>query len=231
MNEQFTRSIPLIGEDGLEKLFSAKVAIFGVGGVGGYVAEALARAGVGEIILFDPDTVGITNLNRQIIALHSTVGKLKTEVLKDRILDINPSAKVTANTVFYDATNADDFPLTDYDYVIDAIDSVASKLILISNAVKTNTKIISAMGAGNKLDPTRFKVADISKSHECPLAAVVRKKLRRMGINHLKVVFSDEPVVEPTLGENGRPIPSSISFAPAAAGILISSEVIKDLLI
>lgn len=230
MQEQNSRTEMLIGRAALERLSKARVAIFGVGGVGGYAAEAVARAGVGHIDLIDSDVVSLSNINRQIIATHLTVGQPKTEAMRDRILSINPSATVVCHSLFFDKENKDSFNFSDYDYVIDAIDSVSSKIELISAAKAKDTPIISAMGAGNKLDPTRFEVSDISKTAVCPLAKAVRVALRKRGINHLKVVYSkEEPVVKNNLDEDGNRVPASISFVPSVMGLIIAGEVIKDI--
>lgn len=230
MNNTFSRTETLIGFDNMNKLKNAKVIVFGVGGVGGYVIEALTRSGINQIDIVDFDTISITNLNRQIIALHSTVGKLKIDVMKERMLDINPNIVVNIYPVFLDDTNIESFNLSQYDYVVDAIDSVTSKLLLIEYCVKNNIKIISSMGTGNKLDPSLFKISDISKTSVCPLAKVIRYELRKRGINHLKVLFSTEtPIKNFVEGEGNKLAPSSISFVPSSAGLLIASEVIKDL--
>ena len=224
------RTAALIGNENIGKLRSARVAVFGIGGVGGYVAEALARSGVGHIDLIDADVVTETNINRQIIALASTLGKPKAEVMRARILDINPSAEVRAFNAFYSEENADSFDLTAYDYVADAIDSVKSKLTLITRAYHAGTPIISAMGAGNKLDPERFRVTDISKTTNCPLARVIRRELRARGINRLAVVASDEiPKRAATDTEIGKTVPSSIIYCPAVAGLLMAYKIIEDL--
>ena len=191
--EHFSDRTKMMLGDGYERLKGARVAVFGIGGVGGYAVEALARAGIGSLVLVDSDTVSVSNINRQIIATKDTVGSYKTEAARERILSINPDCKVELHTVFFTKETGVEFDFSSYDYVIDAIDSLTSKIELISAAKKSGTKIISAMGAGNKLDPTRFKVADISKTSVCPLARAVRLELRKRGINHLKVVFSDEP--------------------------------------
>ena len=214
----------MLGTAAIESLKSAHVAVFGVGGVGGYVAEAIARAGVGKITLIDSDTVSVTNINRQIIALHSTVGKYKTEVMADRIKDINPDCEVVTLNEFYSEEN--EIPLSDFDLIADCIDSVKSKLHLITKSTECGTKVISSMGAGNKLNPTRFKVADISKTHTDPLAKVMRTELRKRGINHLTVVFSDEEPINPS----GARTPGSVSFIPSVVGLIIASEVIKELI-
>lgn len=222
MNNSFSRSIGLLGEEGMEKLKNSAVIIFGVGGVGSYTVEALARAGVGSITVVDNDIVDITNINRQLIALHSTVGMDKVSVSKNRIEDINPQCRVTAIKEFYDENSSID--LTAFDYIIDCIDSVKSKLMLAEIAVKNNIKIISAMGTGNKLEPDKLKITDISKTSYCPLAKKMRVELRKRGINHLKVVYSTE---EPKC----RNVPpASVSFVPSVAGLIIAGEVVKDLI-
>lgn len=224
------RTEALIGAEGVKKLNAARVAVFGLGGVGGYVAEALARSGVGHIDLIDADVVTETNINRQIIALASTVGKPKAEVMRERILDINPSAEVVAHNLFYSEETADFFDLGSYDYVADAIDSVKSKLVLIKRALASGTPVISAMGAGNKLDPTRFKVTDISKTSNCPLARVIRRELRASNINHLTVVASDEvPKQGIKDAETGKTVPASIIYCPAVAGLLMAYRITEDL--
>lgn len=232
----FSRTQLLIGEDALIKLNNARVAVFGVGGVGGYVVEGLVRSGIGSLDLIDSDTVSESNLNRQIIALCSTVGKYKTEAAKERILDINPNATVMTHNVFYTEETAQQFDFSAYDYVVDAIDTVAGKLSLIENAVKAGVPIISAMGAGNKLNATVFEVSDISKTSVCPLARVMRRELKKRGIEHVKVVYSKEEPVKTSLPEGEKlpqgkkQIPGSISFVPSVMGLIISGEVIKDLI-
>ena len=226
MSERNLRTEMLLGREGVLRLSGARVAVFGVGGVGGYAVEALARAGVGELDLVDMDTVSESNINRQIIATYSTLGMPKTEAAKDRILSINPEARVNVYPVFFSKDNASDFDFSKYDYVIDAIDSLSSKIELISVATAAGVPIISAMGAGNKLDPTLFEVSDISKTSVCPLARAVRVALRKRGINHLKVVYSRE---EPHLPESGERVPGSVSFVPSVMGLIIAGEVIKDL--
>lgn len=225
MIEQLERTKNLIGEKALEKLANSKVAIFGIGGVGGYVAEALARLGICEIDLIDNDVINLSNLNRQIVAFHSTIGKYKVDVMKNRILDILPEAKVNCFKVFFDEDSKDKFDFAKYDYVIDAIDSVKSKLLLIEICKCKNVSIISSMGTGNKLDPTKFEIADISKTSVCPLARVMRVELKKRGIKNLKVLYSKEAPIK-----NGSRIPSSISFVPPVAGLIIASEVAKDLI-
>lgn len=229
MKEQFERTAGIIGEAAVARLAASRVAVFGIGGVGGYAVEALVRAGVGELDLIDSDTVSESNLNRQIIALHSTVGAYKTEVAKSRALDINPDVKITVRNTFFLPENADTFDFTEYDYVIDAIDTVSAKMELVRRANAAGTPIISAMGTGNKLDPTAFRVSDIYKTEGCPLARTVRGLCRKEGIKHLKVVWSPEPPRGTTLAEGGRHAPASISFVPAAAGLVLAGAVIKDL--
>lgn len=232
MNEsRFSRSALLLGENAINTLSDKRVAIFGVGGVGGYTAEALARTGVGHIDLFDPDTVNLTNINRQIIALTSTVGRLKVDVMKERILDINPDAEVRTFPVFYMPECADEYPLDEYDYVIDAIDTVTAKIELILRCKTKNIPVISCMGAGNKLNPMAFEVTDISKTSVCPLAKVMRRELKLRNIPHHKVVYSKEqPIAVPFIPSEGRrATPGSIAFVPSAAGLLLASAVIEDL--
>ena len=219
----------LIGAQGVERLKRSKVAIFGIGGVGAHAADAIARAGVGAIDLIDADKVSLTNINRQLIALHSTVGEYKTAVMRDRIRDINPDCAVRCFDVFFDASTADAFDFSEYDYVVDAIDSVASKVELIVRAKAAGARIICSMGAGNKLDPTGFQVADISKTEVCPLAKAVRTRLKSLGIKGVKAVFSKEPPVTSGAEECGKRVPASISFVPSVAGLIIAAEVIKDL--
>ena len=227
MNEQFSRTAMLIGEDAVEALASSRVAVFGVGGVGGYVVEALARAGVGTLDLIDKDTVSPSNINRQIIAAHSTIGRYKTEVARDRILDINPDAVVNVKNTFFLPETAAEFDFSVYDYVVDAIDTVKGKIELVMSCKAAGTPIICSMGAGNKLDPTKFEVADISKTSVCPLARVMRYELRRRGITSLKVVYSKEQPVSPV---GGGSVPGSVSFVPSVAGLIIAGEVIKDII-
>lgn len=222
-DERFSRAETLIGEDKINKLNNSKVAIFGVGGVGGYVAEALARSGVGTFLLVDSDTVDITNINRQIIALSSTIGKSKVEIMKERILDINPSSNVEIRKCFYLPENADEFDFSQYDYIVDAVDTVTAKINIITKAKECSVPVISAMGAGNKLDPTAFKVADISKTKVCPLAKVMRYELKKRGIKGVKVVYSEElPVLK-------KQVPASIAFVPSVAGLIMAAEIVKDL--
>lgn len=243
MDEAFSRTALQLGEDAVKKLARARVAVFGIGGVGGYAVEALARSGVGTLDLIDDDKVAPSNLNRQIIATHHTLGQYKTDAAKERILSINPDAVVNTHRTFYLPQTATEFDLSVYDYVIDAIDTVAGKLALIEAAQAVGTPIISCMGAGNKLDATAFRVADISKTTVCPLARVMRKELGKRGIRHLKVVYSTElplegraPDAEGAAASDTRPaqkrakpIPGSNAFVPAVAGLILAGEVIRDL--
>ena len=219
-----SRTEALLGSAAVKILSNAKVIVFGIGGVGGYCTEALARAGIGNITLVDHDTVSVSNINRQIIATHDTIGRNKTEVMTERIKSINPDIKITQIPVFYTPENSDMFEISSYDYVVDAIDSVSSKLHLIETAYRSNVKIMSCMGAGNKLDPTKFEVADIYKTSVCPLARVIRSELRKRNIPSLKVVYSKE---EPK--KNNYGYPGSVSFVPSVAGLIIAGEVIKDI--
>ena len=230
VKEEFIRSAMLLGEDAIERLTAAKVAVFGVGGVGGYVCEALARAGVGELHLFDNDVVSLSNINRQIIALQSTVGRPKVEMMRERILDINPDCRVVAHQVFYLPENADDFPLSEFDYVADAIDTVSAKIELAVRATASNIPIICAMGTGNKLDATRFCVTDLSKTSGCPLARVMRRELKARGMTHLKVVYSTEEAKKPISlneEESVRIPPASLPYVPPVAGLLMAGEIIR----
>ena len=235
MREEFFRTAMLLGEDAIHRLQNARVAVFGLGGVGGYTVEALARAGVGALDLIDNDDVSRSNINRQILATHSTVGLPKVEAARRRVLDINPEAKITCWQVFYNAETAPQFDFTQYDYIVDAIDTVTGKLALVEQAVAAGTPIICCMGTGNKLDPTRFEVSDISKTTMCPLARVMRKELGKRGIKHLKVVYSKEEAMTPVGWEEEaaaigkRQIPGSISFVPGTAGLILAGEVIKDI--
>lgn len=237
MLDQFSRTELLLGREGVERLARAHVAVFGLGGVGGYAAEALVRSGVGALDLIDSDRVSLTNLNRQILATHRTLDQYKADAARDRALEINPEARVTARRVFYGPDTAGDFDFSQYDYVIDAIDTVTGKLALIQQALAAGTPIISCMGAGNKLDPTAFRVADIYETSVCPLARVMRKELKRRGIQKLKVVYSQEPPRNPEgelyqqslEGEARRQVPGSVAFVPAVAGLLLAGEVVKDL--
>ena len=229
---QFSRTALLLGKEGVEKLKKARVAVFGVGGVGGYVVEALARSGIGTLDLIDNDTVSLSNINRQIIALHSTLGRQKTEVAAERAKDINPDITVRTHNVFYLPETAEQFDFSAYDYVVDAIDTVSGKIALIEQAKAVNVPIISAMGAGNKMDATAFEVADVSQTSVCPLARVMRRELKKRGIEHLKVVYSkEEPLPAKAVDEGtGKPIPASVAFVPSVVGLIVAGEVIKDLI-
>lgn len=235
MKDELLRTAMLLGEEAVEKLRKARVAIFGIGGVGGYTLEALARAGVGQLDLIDSDTVSRSNINRQILATQSTLGMPKVEAGKKRVLDINPDCVVRTWEIFYTPETADQFDFTRYDYIVDAIDTVTGKLMLIQKAYECGTPIISCMGTGNKLDASAFEVSDISKTTMCPLARIVRKELGKRGIKHLKVVYSKEEALSPTGWEEEakalgkRQIPGSVSFVPGAAGLILAGEVIKDL--
>lgn len=241
MNE-FSRTELLIGQAALEKLQNSRVAIFGVGGVGGYVCEALVRSGVGHFDLIDNDTVSLTNINRQIIALHSTIGKLKVDVMKERMLDINPDVDVLVHPCFYLPETADQFDFSNYDYVVDAIDTVAGKIEIIVQADAHQVPVISSMGAGNKLNPAMMEVSDIYKTSVCPLARVMRRELKKRHIKHCKVVYSKEKAIQPSQAslekyvadseENftKKSIPGSTAFVPSVAGLILASEVIKDLI-
>ena len=228
----FSRTAILLGEENLEKLKRARVAVFGVGGVGGYVVEALARSGVGALDLIDKDTVSESNINRQIIALHSTVGRYKTEVAAERARDINPDICVRVYNTFYLPETAAQFDFSYYDYVVDAIDTVSGKIAIVEEAKKANVPVIAAMGAGNKLDPTKFEVADISKTSVCPLARVMRRELKKRGIEHLKVVYSkEEPLPSPVVDEeSGKSVPGSVAFVPSVVGLILAGEVVRDLI-
>ena len=225
MENQFTRTEMLVGYEAVEKLKSSRVAVFGIGGVGSYVVEALARAGVGSLDLIDNDDVNVTNINRQIIALHSTVGKSKVEVAKERVLDINPRVNVRIYKTFFAPETSQEFDFSQYDYVVDAIDSVTGKIELVMKSKDANTPIISCMGTGNKLHPEMFEIADIYKTSVCPLAKVMRTELKKRGVKKLKVLYSKEIPIK----KDGQRIPASISFAPSVAGLIIAGEVIKDL--
>ncbi len=227
MLDQFSRTELLIGKEGIEKLQNSKVAIFGIGGVGSFVVEALVRAGIGSFVLVDKDTVDITNLNRQIIATRRTIGKPKVEIAKERILEINPNAKVEIYQQFF-MPDSEEILDNTIDYIVDAVDTVTAKIELVVRANKLNIPIISSMGAGNKLDPTKFEVTDIYKTSVCPLAKVMRKELKSRGISNLKVVYSKEKPIKPNCIENR--IPGSISFVPSVAGLIVAGEVIKDII-
>lgn len=238
MENQFIRTQMLVGKQGIEKLKNSTVAVFGIGGVGGYTVEALARSGVGTIVIIDNDTVSFSNINRQIIATHDTLGMLKTDAAEKRIKSINPDCTVIKHNCFFLPENADSFDFSKYDYVVDAIDTVSGKIELVMKAISEGTPIISSMGAGNKLDPTQFEVADISKTSVCPLARVMRRELKKRGVNHLKVVYSKEQAVTPFEVDEikdekdfarRRALPGSVAFVPSVAGLIIAGEVIKDL--
>ena len=248
MLTQFSRTELLLGKEALEKLKNAKVAVFGIGGVGGYVCEALVRSGVGAFDLIDDDKVCLTNLNRQIIATRKTVGKYKTDVMRDRILEINPDARVEVHKCFFLPENADEFPFEEYDYIVDAVDTVTAKISLVMKAQEMNVPIISSMGAGNKLDASQFRVADIYKTKVCPLAKVMRRELKKRGVKKLKVVYSEEqptrPVEDMAIScrtncicppgaahkcTERRDIPGSVAFVPSVAGLIIAGEVVNDL--
>lgn len=222
---KFERTISLIGKTAFEKLTNSKVAVFGIGGVGGYVVEALVRAGISKIDLIDNDTVNDTNLNRQIVALNSTLGQFKVDVMMNRAKDINSDIEINTYKTFFDENTINQFDFSKYDYVVDAIDSVKSKLLLIETCKNKNIPIISSMGTGNKLDPTKFVITDISKTSVCPLARVIRVELKKRGIKNLKVLYSTEAPVE-----TGSRTPSSISFVPPVAGLIVAGEVVKDII-
>ncbi len=238
MDKQFSRTAMIIGNNSVEKLKASRVAIFGVGGVGSYVAEALARAGIGNIDLFDDDVVSESNINRQLIALHSTIGEYKTEVMKKRILDINPSAVVNAINCFYTAENADKYDLSAYDFVVDAIDTVTSKILLITRCRDCGTPVISSMGTGNKLHPEILEISDIYKTSVCPLARVMRHELKKHNIKKLPVLYSREEPITPVSCENDtvgsahpkRSVPGSISFVPSAGGLIIAGYVVREII-
>lgn len=249
MLTQFSRTELLFGKEAMDKLAGSKVAVFGIGGVGGYVCEALVRSGVGAFDLIDDDKVCLTNLNRQIIATRSTVGKYKTDVMRDRMLDINPNVEVEVHKCFFLPENADDFPWDSYDYVVDAVDTVTAKIALVMKCKEKNIPIISSMGAGNKLDGSQFKVADIYKTKVCPLAKVMRRELKKRGVKKLKVVYSEEiptrPIEDMAIScrnncicppgaehkcTERRDIPGSVVFVPSVAGLIIAGEVAKDLI-
>ena len=248
MLNQFSRTELLLGKEAMDKLQNSRVAVFGIGGVGGYVCEALVRSGIGAFDLIDDDKVGLTNLNRQIIATKKTVGQYKTEVMRDRILEINPKAEVIIHNCFYLPENADDFDFSEYDYVVDAVDTVTAKLELIMRAKESGTPVISSMGAGNKLDASAFRVADIYKTKVCPLAKVMRRELKKRGVKKLKVVYSEEQPIRPVEDmaiscrshcicppgakhkcTERRDIPGSVAFVPSVVGLIIAGEVVKDL--
>ncbi len=229
--EIFTREEMLLGQEALAKLRAARVAVFGIGGVGSFVAEALARGGIGHLTLVDGDVVSVSNINRQLIALHSTVGRPKVEVMAERIRDICPETEVNIFQTVYGAENRELLDFSAFDYIVDAIDMVTSKLILIEEAKKAGTPILCSMGTGNKLDPTRFEVADIAKTSVCPLAKVMRKELKQRGISGVKVVYSREEARKPEVvrEEGRRAVPGSISFVPSSAGLILAGEVIREI--
>lgn len=229
MQEQLSRTELLIGSEGLEKLKNARVAVFGIGGVGGYAVEALARSGVGAFDLIDSDRVALSNLNRQIIATRDTLGKYKTEVMRERIHSICPDTQVEIHNCFYLPETREQFDFTRYDYVVDAVDTVTAKIDLILSAKEAGVPMISSMGAGNKMNPAMFEVADIYKTSVCPLAKVMRRELKKRGVDHLKVVYSKEEPVKQEIKE-GKPVPGSIAFVPSVAGLIIAGEVVKDLI-
>lgn len=235
MLNEFSRTGLLLGDEAMEKLKNCRVAVFGIGGVGGHAAEGLIRSGVGALDLFDNDTVSLTNINRQLVATHSTIGMPKTEVMRARALDINPQAQVIAHNLFFTPENSGEIDFTEFDYIVDAIDTVSGKIELVRKAQEAGVPIISSMGAGNKLDPTAFRVADITKTSVCPLARVMRKKLKDLGIFHLKVVYSEELPLTPkasdeTKGTAGRPVPGSCAFVPSVAGLILAGAVVRDLI-
>lgn len=233
MNPQFERTALIFGIENIEKLEKSRVIVFGVGGVGGFAVEALARSGIGAIDIIDNDTISESNLNRQIIALHSTIGKYKVDIMEERIKDINPNCKVEKYKTFYLPENSNQFDFTKYDYIVDCIDTISGKIEIIKNAKEKNIPVISSMGAGNKIDPTKFVVTDISKTSVCPLARVMRRELKNRGIEHLKCVFSTEksltPIISEINPETKKQTPGSNAFVPSVAGLIIASEVIKDL--
>lgn len=226
---EFTRSEMLLGSGSLEKIKSASVAVFGLGGVGSYVCEALARCAVGNLTLIDNDTVNLSNINRQLVALHSTLGMKKTEVMANRIKDINPNASVTPLDMFYLPENSEQIDFSQFDYVVDAIDTVTAKIDIISKCKESGVDIISSMGTGNKLDPSLFQITDISKTNTCPLARVMRKELKDRGISNVKVLWSSEKAITP-IKMDDKITPGSVSFVPSVAGLMIAGEVIKDLI-
>lgn len=233
MSEIFSRTKALLGEDCMEKLKNSRIAVFGIGGVGGHTAEALVRSGVGAIDLIDSDTVSLSNINRQIFALQSTVGELKVLAAKKRLLDINPYVCIKTHDIFYLPETRSQFDFKQYDYIIDAVDTVSAKIDIIVNADLAGVPVMSSMGAGNKLDASQFEISDIYKTSVCPLARVMRRELKQRGIKKLKVVYSkEEPkkTEEKMFGENGKPVPGSVAFVPSVAGLLIAGEVISDLI-
>lgn len=237
MDNAFLRTQLLLGEGAMKRLAGSRVAVFGIGGVGGYVAEALVRSGIGEIDIIDNDTVNVTNINRQIFATYDSIGKLKVDVAFDRLKSINPDVKINKYNVFYTTENSDEFDFSVYDYVVDAIDTVSGKISIIVNSQKCGTPVISSMGAGNKLDPTQFEISDIYKTSVCPLARVMRYELKKRGIKKLKVVYSKEKPIVPNydntdfeLENTKKKVPGSVAFVPSVVGLIIAGEVIKDLI-
>ncbi len=232
MDETFARARMILGDNALERLRHSRVAVFGIGGVGSYIAEGLARGGIGHLLLVDHDKVSQSNINRQLIALHSTIGRSKTEVMAERIKDINPFAEVETYPVFYSQETAEQFDFSRIDFIADAIDTVTSKLLLIERAKEEGVPIISSMGTGNKLDPSRLELADLSKTSVCPLARVMRRELKKRGIEHLRVLYSQEPpaaVKYPIENSDRRGTPGSVSFVPSVGGLLIAGEIIRTL--
>ncbi len=233
MKEIYQRTVSLVGEDAQNKLLSSRVIIFGVGGVGGHLCDALARAGIGHLTLVDSDTVSLSNINRQLLALHSTVGMKKTEAARARIADINPDIEVVCRNEFFLPENADSFDFSQYDYIADCIDTVSGKLEIAVRANKADVPVISAMGAANKLSCVGFEISDIYKSSVCPLARVMRTELRKRGVKHLKVVYSKEQAIKPSSAEsdrNGRAVPASISYVPATVGLIMAQQIIRDII-
>lgn len=231
MREEFLRTSLVLGEEGVNKLSGCRVAVFGLGGVGGYVVEALARAGVGALDLFDGDVVSITNINRQILALQSTVGRFKCAVAVERVKEINPAIEANGHNYYFNAETENKVDFSVFDYVVDAVDDVSAKVLLARRCKEASTPIISCMGTGNKLNPTGFKVAKLSQTKVCPLARVMRRELKKYGIEDIKTVYSEEEPKTKVIAEGGRHIPGSVSFVPGSAGLLLASEVIKDLLV
>ncbi|WP_329887394.1 tRNA threonylcarbamoyladenosine dehydratase [Pseudoramibacter faecis] len=236
MIEQFSRTALLLGEEAIQKLSCAHIAVFGIGGVGGYVCEALARGGIGRFDLIDGDRVSLSNLNRQIIATHQTIGTFKVDAMSTRIHDINPAAQVTSHRCFYLPESKGDFDFNQYDYIVDAVDTVTAKLALIAEAQEKRVPVIASMGAGNKLDPTQFEVTDIAKTSVDPLAKVIRRECKKRGVHHLKVVYSKEQPIRPQTATDPQqprdhhPVPGSVPFVPGVVGLIIAGEVIKDLI-
>lgn len=231
IEEALSRTALLIGDEAVKRLNTARVAVFGIGGVGGYVAEALARSGVGALDLFDNDTVSVSNINRQIVALHSTVGCYKTEVMARRIHDIRPATTVTEHRCFFLPENAPEYDFSVYDYVVDAVDTVSAKIAIAECSVAAGVPVISCMGTGNKLDPSKLVLTDLAKTSVCPLARVMRRELRARGISHLRVLYSTEEVQPHRGGNDGekRPVPASVAFVPSVAGLMIAGEVVRNL--